>query len=357
MTKLLIDKKELQNALNDLKKVSVKPSAKMALLNDYLKVEVKNNNIELTYSDSQLSVVKRVDGTINEAGSFLLPLKKVDAVLKKVKSNKIELSFDHKVELKAGVHSFKYDAPPTSSYPRLPEIKEPGFYIDTDVFKKLFDPVLYAGSKAGSRPILTAVHTLVSPGGISAVTTDSFRLASNAIKIDTASDYSVNIPGSLLSKVLKMDLGTGFHFINNGIDTVLSGADTTIHIRNMEGNYPNTARLIPDTFNSTLIVNKKQLLESLELAALSIEGEKNNVVFLDNGKIEAGQKNTFSSNPGASFTGENIRIAFQPNYLIDALKNIDAETVELKLISTLRPFIVKGENDDVIHLVTPIRTR
>ncbi|MBF0845559.1 DNA polymerase III subunit beta, partial [Streptococcus danieliae] len=55
--------------------------------------------------------------------------------------------------------------------------------------------------------------------------------------------------------------------------------------------------------------------------------------------------------------GEDLTISFNPNYLIEALKAIKAEEVELSFISHIRPFTLKGmEDDHLIQLITPVRT-
>ena len=61
-----------------------------------------------------------------------------------------------------------------------------------------------------------------------------------------------------------------------------------------------------------------------------------------------------------SVSGENIEISFNPDYLRDALNTFDGGEATLKLISTLRPFVIvpteADNNKNFVQLITPIRT-
>lgn len=349
-----LNRKEVIEVLKDLKKVAVKPTNKLPILNEYVLVESNGGSTSFTYSDGALLVTKTIDSETEKEGSALYPLKQLDKVLRKVKAFEIELTCDGVSYLQAGAHSFKFKVPTPSQYPKLNVGLEDGFTITSQQLEDLFKPTLYAVSKQESRPILQAVHTEVTEDGLQATTTDSHRLVKRKLDLVTRKSYSVNIDGALLEKTLKMRVDPEVQFIQADNYTVLKGASFTAYILNKEGNYPATDRLIPTEFINTVEVQKKELLEAVELSKLTLENTVKPFTTLKGGTVKTLEGYEASLN--VTEDGDTVEINFNPDYMIDALKNIDADTVKINLVSTLRPFLITGGKEDGVHLVTPIRT-
>ena len=359
-----VNKKEMVNVFKDFKKVAAKGNKNAGILVDNVLINATDNIIELTYSDGDLTVIKKIDGTIISNGSVLIPLKKVDSMIRKIKTDTINLiQSGDKVELKAGNHSLKYDTPPAGNYPILNEL-DGGFRIHDTELKELFSNVIYGISKHASRPILQAINTVVSENGIQAVSCDSHRLAKKTIELNSGEAFTANISGPLLEKALKMELEKNMLFSNSESFVQLSGKNITIQINKVEGQYPSIDRLIPTDNSTALNVNKLELIEAIELGAAFAADFKNNVVELSINEYgsrvfaEGNSNEVFKSKLETSEqNGDDLNISFNPDYMIDALKNTTGDVLTLKFTSAVRPFTLQGENTELIHLITPLRRK
>ena len=141
--------------------------------------------------------------------------------------------------------------------------------------------------------------------------------------------------------------------------------DTHFYSRLLEGNYPDTDRLIPENSSTQITLDAQVLLGAVERASLLSHEGKNNVVKLSVSKneleITGNSPEVGRVNENVSFTnidGEEMEISFNPDYLKAALNTFGPVEITLKLISTLRPFVLvpSDDNREFIQLITPIRT-
>ena len=237
--------------------------------------------------------------------------------------------------------------------------------------KKVIEQTVIAVSKHESRPILTGVNFSINEGKLKAVATDSHRLSQRIIPVDVPEDLSfqIVIPGNSLlelSKILTDDIeNVSVALADNQI--LFMTEDTYFHSRLLEGNYPQTDQLIPSDSATELTLNVQALKGAVGRTSLLSHAGKNNVVKLvaDNNNIQLSSNSpevgfVEEDVPSVSIEGDRIEISFNPDYLRDALNTFEGGEVTLKLISTLRPFIIvpaEATNDtDFVQLITPIRT-
>ena len=133
----------------------------------------------------------------------------------------------------------------------------------------------------------------------------------------------------------------------------------------LEGNYPDTDRLIPTDFNNIITFDTNNLRYAMERARLLSNATQNGTVKLEiiNGVLvhhvnspEVGRVNEEIDTE--SISGQDLTISFNPTYLIDSLKAIDSEKVTISFISAVRPFTLVPNDDaeNFIQLITPVRT-
>jgi DNA polymerase-3 subunit beta len=135
--------------------------------------------------------------------------------------------------------------------------------------------------------------------------------------------------------------------------------------RLLEGNYPDTNRLIPTTFSTEIEFNVPELLAAIDRASLLSHEGRNNIVKLS---INSEQVIIYGNSPEignveeslnyTSVTGEPLDISFNPDYMKASLKSFGNIDVVIKFISPIRPFTLQPNDDEVnfIQLITPVRT-
>jgi len=235
--------------------------------------------------------------------------------------------------------------------------------------KQVINETAFAASVQESRPILTGVHFVLSDNKeLKTVATDSHRMSQKVITLEKNGDnFDVVIPSRSLrefTSVFSDDIETvEVFFANNQI--LFRSEHISFYTRLLEGNYPDTDRLIPTEFNTEATFNVANLRFAMERARLLSNATQNGTVKLEfkNGVVsshvhspEVGRVNEEIDTSAVS--GEDLSISFNPTYLIEALKAIDSEQVVIRFISSVRPFtlVPEGNEQGFIQLITPVRT-
>lgn len=378
--KFTVNRLELLNKLRDAQ-LAISNKTTIPILTG-LKLEASNDGLKLTGSNSDISIetmlsIENEDANleIDEIGSIVLqPARFFADIVNKLADEMF--TFEVNTQLQASISSansfFTINALDAASYPYLPEIDtSESFTLPVQLLKKVIEQTVLAVSKHESRPILTGVNFSIEGGKLKAVATDSHRLSQRIIPVSVPEDLSfqIVIPGNSLtelSKILTDDIEeVKVALAENQI--LFMTEDTYFYSRLLEGNYPQTDQLIPNNSATEINVNVKTLKGAVARTSLLSHAGKNNVVKLI---VEDGNLQLTSNSPEVGYVeedvsvesleGDELEISFNPDYLRDALNTFEGNRVTLKLISTLRPFVIvpiEAENDyDFIQLITPIRT-
>ncbi|PAD19924.1 DNA polymerase III subunit beta [Terribacillus saccharophilus] len=347
-----------------------------------MKIEAKEDGITLTGSDSDISIEsfipKEEDGIVYveqiEPGSIVLQAKYFPEIVRKVPMNAVEIESDAQlnVTIRSGSAEFKLNGQDAEEYPQLPKLhSEDSFELPADLLKNVIKETVFAVSTQETRPLLTGVNVRVQEDQLHFVATDSHRLASRQIPVSTNEAalgfQNVVIPGKSLTELNKIldenQDPVEIRITNNQI------LFRTKHLyflsRLLEGNYPDTSRLIPSESKTSLLIDTKELLRSIDRASLLAKENRNNVVKLVTQDSEQLEISSNSPEVGRvveevtvqEISGEELRISFSAKYMMDALKVIESEQVKIEFTGAMRPFLIRPTDDeDLLQLITPVRT-
>ncbi|KRM60663.1 DNA-directed DNA polymerase III subunit beta [Paucilactobacillus vaccinostercus DSM 20634] len=346
-----------------------------------LKMVVSPQDVTLTGSDADITiqtVMTTEDDafglTVDQAGSIVLPARFFSEIVKKLPDQQvtIEVSDGFQAQITSGSASFTINGQDAENYPRLPEIETTDTVkLAGDLFKEIIGQTVIAVSNQESRPILTGVHFVLEGTQLMAVATDSHRLAQRKVQLPEAiaQRYDVIIPGKSLTELSRM--------ISDGSETVelriaenqvlFILGETWFYSRLLEGNYPETSRLIPESSETTVELNASSFLASIERASLLSHESRNNVVKLTLGpdanlaKISGNSPdvgNVEEDIQASSLEGAGLEISFNPDYMKDALRSFGQSEIKIAFTSALRPFtlVPTEDEDNFIQLITPVRT-
>ena len=347
-----------------------------------IKIEATNEGIKLTGSDSDISIESFIpteeNGIIHveniQPGSIVVQSKYFPDIIRKLPLKTVEINTtdEFKVNIISGGSEFHLNGQDPNEYPQLPTLySENSFTLTNTVLKELIKQTVYAVSTVETRPILTGVNMTLKDQGLNFVATDSHRLASRHLPINLADNQlnfnSVVIPGKSLVELNKIidenDETTSISVTENQI--LFQTKNLYFLSRLLDGNYPETSRLIPDQSKTTILTKTKELLNAIDRASLLARENKNNVVKLETKSDnrleisghtpEVGQ--VIEEVNSESVEGEDLKISFSAKYMLDALKIIESDNVKIEFTGAMRPFIIKPENDeDILQLILPVRT-
>lgn len=371
--KFAISRLHLLNGLNTAAR-AVSPKNPNPLLTG-LKLTLSEGGLSITGSDSDVTIVTTIPSNhqseqvirITKTGTVLVSSKYLTEVVRKLEGDKLELELFEPSVLKISDASSDYslNVMKWEDYPPF-EQKIDGQVIQlrTEDLRSIINQTVFAASQKDARPILTGVNFKCVDNRLECVATDSYRLAKKVVILTTSATFNVTMPAKSLS-----DLGKiidGVEMVEMAISdkkVVIRMPSTNISTRVLSGTYPDTSKLIPQTFENELSTLSQNLIAAVDRAAL-LSTERQNVVklSLDKAAVDVSAK---SFEIGSylehithfSYTGTRFDVSFTANLLSDAIRALGTEEVILKLNGDMKPFVVVSKEDDsVVHLVLPVRT-
>lgn len=377
MINFSINKNLFLQALNTTKRaISLKNAIPIL---STVKIDVTSEGITLIGSNGQISIenfisIKNENAglLITSSGSILLEA----TFFINVVSSLPDITFDFKeieqkqIVLTSDKSEITLKGKDADQYPRIQEISASNpLMLETSVLKNIINETAFAASTQESRPILTGVHFVLTENkNLKTVATDSHRMSQKKIVLEKNGDnFDVVIPSRSLrefSAVFTDNIETvEIYFTNNQL--LFRSENISFYTRLLEGNYPDTDRLIPTEFTSIVTFDKNNLRYAMERARLLSNATQNGTVKLEiiNGVVsahvnspEVGRVNEEIDTE--SISGQDLTISFNPTYLIDSLKAINSEKVTISFISAVRPFtlIPSDDTENFIQLITPVRT-
>lgn len=343
-----------------------------------IKLDLFDDELVLTGSDANISIEIKIpvseDLTIESTGSIVLPARFFSEIIKKLPGK--DFSFEVKESFQTRIASenseFTINGLDANNYPRLSEIPdESSFVINGKVLRELINETQFAVATQESRLILSGVLFTFSPDSIKAVATDSHRLSERTISLENGPQNKINliIPGKSLQELSRIigEANPEIKVMPGDNQMLCQIGNISFYSRLLEGNYPDTDRLIPTESTTNVEFDLSELSSALDRASLLTHAGRNNVVDLDldvdNQKVKltgtsAEIGNVEEEVSFKNLAGDNLNISFNPDYLRDALRASVTDAVVMKFTQPLRPFTVTPNKDDVkfVQLITPVRT-
>ena len=344
-----------------------------------VKIDVSTEGITLIGSNGQISIEnfisvknKNAGLLVNQSGGILLEATFFINVVSSLPD--VTLDFreieQKQVVLVSGKSEITLKGKDVDQYPRIQDVPATNpLVLKTSLLKEMIHQTAFAASLQESRPILTGVHfVLTNHQELKAVATDSHRMSQKKLTLEKAGDnFDVVIPSKSLREftaVFTDDIETvEIFFANNQI--LFRSENISFYTRLLEGNYPDTDRLIPTDFTSVVTFEVSRLRSAMERARLLSNATQNGTVKLE---LAKGLVSAHVNSPEVgrvheeidteSLTGDDLTISFNPTYLIEALKALSSEKVTISFISPVRPFtlVPEDQEEDFIQLITPVRT-
>ncbi|MBA4537665.1 DNA polymerase III subunit beta [Bacillus aquiflavi] len=376
--KFIIQRDHLVQSVQDVMK-AVAPRTTIPILTG-IKITASDEGVTLTGSDSDITIEsfipKEEDGDeiveIKEYGSIVLQAKFFSDIVKKLPLDVVEIEVTNHflTIIRSGHSEFSLNGLDAEEYPRLPHIEGSHvFRIATDLLKTIIRQTVFAVSTSETRPILTGVNLKVENNELICIATDSHRLALRKSSIETEDDtiYNVVIPGKSLNELSKIldDSNDPVEIVITENQVLFKAKHLLFFSRLLEGNYPETARLIPTESKTDITVMTKSFLQAIDRASLLGREGKNNVVKLSangNNLIEISSNTpeigkVIEEVQAQSIIGEELKISFSAKYMLDALKVIEGSEITVSFTGAMRPFVIRPLHDDsILQLILPVRT-
>ncbi len=365
-------------ALNDVTK-AVSSKTTIPILTG-IKIDVTNEGVYLTGSDADITIQTFIpveeNGeqliNVKQTGSIVLQARMFNEIVRKLPTNEvdIEVAAGFATLIRSGKSDFHLIGSDASEYPLLPEVTDDRqFTMPADLLKSIIRETVFAVATSETRPVLTGVNWNISGNELICVATDSHRLARRKVELENLPNdvNGVVIPGKSLNELNKIleDTTDPVHIALTNQQVLFKTEDVLFFSRLLEGNYPDTSRLIPEDYKTNVEINGKSLLQAIDRASLLAREDRNNVVrfeTLENNVIEVSSNSPEIGKVEEqiqveTLEGESLKISFSAKYMMEALKAIDGQDVLIQFTGAMRPFILRSVHDDaILQLILPVRT-
>ncbi|MFM1653479.1 DNA polymerase III subunit beta [Brevibacillus sp. B_LB10_24] len=346
-----------------------------------IKLKADQDGLTLTGSDSDISIevnipLEEADEwgvTVHQPGSVVLTARIFSEIVRKLPGNEIHMQVDERLAtvIRSGQAEFTINGMNSEEFPQLLQIEDDkSFSVPSDLLKTMLRQTSFAVSTTEMRPILTGIMWSLEEGQLRFVSTDSHRLASRSANVECPAElrfHNIVVPGKSCNELVKiLDDEQTLVDIVVGENQILVKANHILFFsRLLEGTYPDTSRIIPQTSKTEIVFQTKELLQAIERASLLSREGKTNVVRL--ATLPGGNIEISSNAPeigkvtevvaAKSLDGEELKISFNAKYMIEALRSIDSAEIKANFTGAASPFILRPTDHDwILHLILPVRT-
>ena len=362
--KLVFSKSELNKAVGIVMK-AVPVRTTMNILECIL-IDATTNVIKFTGNDMELGIETIVDGEILEKGKVAIEAKLFSEIVRKLPDSEVTITTDSNYTSLITCENSKINIAGKSGddFSYLPIIdKDKMITISQFKLKEIINQTIFSTAPNDNTKMMTGELFEVSENTLKVVGLDGHRIAIRNITLEgRADDVKVVVPGKTLqeiSKILSTDAENmvNIYFTNNHI---LFEFDNTIVVsRLIEGEYFKISQMLSSDYETKVVINKKEFIDSIDRANLLItESEKKPIIInITDGSLEV----NVNSSKGKSNEiidikkeGKDLMIGFNPKFLMDALKVIDDETVDIYLVNPKAPCFIRDANQSYIYLILPV---
>jgi DNA polymerase-3 subunit beta len=369
--KFSVDREALCGALQAIGG-GIGTNVSLPILNNVL-LEAADGELALTASNLDFAMRCALAAAAERTGSATLPLKKLASVCRAIGAAALDfelLPAGNSVRVAGGGSLFRLASLPAADFPAIVQVDgAESVTLPAAEFATLLRRVDYAQSKDEHRQILNGVFFQLADGALTLVATDGRRLA-RSCRPDCAGSGSFILParsGAELARLLPGAAAVAVSFggrqvafdVSYGAGAGLRRAQLVSKV--VEGSYPNYRQVIPATPECRICVLRETFLGALQRAALVSSGSapsirikfSENLIELFAASSEFGD--AYERVAAVAPAQAEVEICFNPRYLIEPLRALDAADVHFEFRDGLSPGVLRsGEN--FLCVVMPLRS-
>jgi DNA polymerase III subunit beta len=360
--KFRCDRDALSEALQTVQRgVSTRPG--IPALTGVLIEATDEGQLILATTDLEVSARLSIDVQVGRSGIALVPARLLGDTVKSLSDAPVEFETDQsQAHLRCAAYEGTLRLLPAEDFPGLQEPSGTRITAEAGAFAEAVSQVGRAASRDEARPVLTGVLLEISREGVVLVATDSYRLAVRDLVATADGEARAIVPERAMGEAGRAaaadEKGSVEIWVDEGQVAFRAGT-LTLTSRLIEGEFPNYRALLPEASENRLTISRQQLLDAVRRVGLlardttPVRMEFNALgVKLSSSSPDLGQA---VETVEARYEGEDLTVAFNPQYLADGLTAAHGESIRLDVRDGLKPGVVRGESEGFTYLVMPVR--
>ncbi len=326
--------------------------------------------LKLSATNLETSIVQQIPCKVEEEGKITISAKILAEITPSLSAGNVELEVKkEEIRIKCGRFFVRLNGMDSKEFPNIPEIeeKEKNKAVLIEKIKDFSRQVFFAASVDEMRPVLNGVRLKVSKNEIEAVATDGYRLSRKIIKGKFEEEALFIVPARAFLEVSKFENeeGKGMKFLldNKENQIIFTAGNAQIISRLIEGKFPPFSKVIPESWQTEAILDKKELDRSVKMASIfarqsaniiRLSIEKNKAIISANA-VSVGEN---KSEIEAKVKGDSLQVALNFRFVQDFLNAVEGDEVGIKLSGPLTPVIFTDMKDkSFLHVIMPVRVQ
>ena len=362
--KLICSKADLLNGVQIVSKAV--PSKTTMTILECILIDSTKGNIKLTANDMELGIETIIDGEIEEKGIVALDAKIFLEIVRKLPDNDITLQTDkdYKTIITCEKSQFTIIGKSGEDFSYIPEVEKINpVTISQFKLKDIIRQTIFSISDNEANKMMSGELFDINGNELKVVSLDGHRISIRKIEMKNSYDpIKVVIPGKTLSEISKILSGGDEENVNIYITdkhVIFEFDNTVVLSRVIEGEYFKIDQMLSNDYETKVKINKKELLSCIDRATLLIkEGDKKPIIMniLDDFMELKINSTVGSMNEDIDIDkdGKDLMIGFNPKFLIDALRVIDDEEINMYLVNPKAPCFIRDDKNSYIYLILPV---
>ncbi len=340
----------------------------LQVLSNFL-LDLKGNQLKIIATDLDLTVVSQVEVVGEQDGGIIINAKKFVEVIRELSNVPAICSVDDyvlNIKMETG-YQCSIAGFDVSEFPSLPsEENQNSFELSIDQLHFLYEKTAFAVSNDfNSRLNLTGIFWKLDGQNMNMVATDGHRLGKSEIPFEGSKIDGVIVSPKAINQVIKMSdflKETQFRVSLNESYIQITSSNFTIFSKQIEGQYPDYNKVIPDPSDQIATVNREELIQVLKRVSAITNNKTRQVKFsfekellrLSSQNQDLGGESEESLK--SSYKGDSVELGFNAIYLLEVLKLVHSEFVQIQVSTELGPALIRPEEiNTYFFIVMPVR--
>ncbi len=332
-------------------------------------ISCEMGKITLISYNLEMGMKKEIYAKCEQEGDIVINARLLADILRRMNGLQVEISADDRLNcnIKCGEATFDIMGMAATDFPEIPTVSQNNtFEIEGKLLSQMKKGTAFAAAQnEGNKPILTGINISVNEGILQFVAIDGYRLAIKREPVQQINDLEFTVTSKSLNEAVKLiddetenvEISVGDRLINFNINGY------SFISRLLEGEFVNYKKTLPQNYTQKVTVNTRDLINTIERVSLLISESfttpvrcyfnELNVVFTCATAMGRATE-TFNT----KLEGENFEIGLNSHYLLDALKAIEDENIQILFNGANAGVILSPiDSDSFKYMIMPMRLK
>ena len=363
--KIICSKADLVKGLNTVSKAV--PTRTTLTILECILIDASATDIRLTANDNEIGIETTIPGQIVERGRVAVDAKVLTDMARTLPDNDVTIECDERFVTQITCEKAHFAVPGRSGddFPYLPVIpRESPVSISQFTMRELIRQTIFSTMESETNRMMGGELFEVRENRLRMVSLDGHRISVRHVELREPSekDISVIIPAKTLNEIAKILSGSVDDMMEVFVSDnyiVFDFEQTTMVSQLMDGQFFKIDQMLSSDYETKVSINKQELAESITRASQMINEADKRPIILDihdqvfNMSVKS-MRGNFEEDLSMVKEGMDIQIAFNPRFILDALRVIDDERVDIYMIAPRSPCFIRDEEQNYIYLILPV---